>query len=554
MGFASEVAQGERFAFGLNWARFLSCVGEEQIRLAEQSLRNMLRVEDLIGKTFLDAGCGSGLFSLAARRLGAKVHSFDYDPHSVACTAELRRRYFPSDSGWVVGQGDVLDPGFLQTLGTFDVVYSWGVLHHTGNLWGALANVADLVLPGGQLFVAVYNDQGRMSRYWSGVKRLYNRLPPLRSPLLALGLVQLWGGTVFLDLARGSPLRTWREYHKTSRGMSPWRDVVDWVGGYPFEVARPEKVFDFLRGKGFELQRMKTWAGGHGCNEYVFLRQPTTNRQLQESHDCAHFVRKPSLSSSETIFTEKVTSDLATPNEPEFLEHNIIWTDDKVGRFWNYRALHTRRQDYFSEASGEAIIDAATARGAPKRGRVLDLGCGPGYLLEKLLARGYRCTGLDFSAESVSSMVARLMNVPGFEGGHHAGSLPSSLAANTFDLVFSVETIEHLLDSHVTRFLQEAVRLLRSGGTLVITTPNDEDLDRASVLCPDCGCVFHVMQHVQRWTPGRLTMALESLGLETVDCKPIFLPAATLRSRGYGLALRALGARLPQIIYVGRKP
>jgi len=129
---AAEIEAGQRFAFGENWRRFLESLSEERILEAERSLREMLELPSLAGLSFLDVGCGSGLFSLAARRLGARVHSFDYDPASAACAAELRRRYFPGDDTWTVEEGSVLDPPFLASLGTFDVVYSWGVLHQAG--------------------------------------------------------------------------------------------------------------------------------------------------------------------------------------------------------------------------------------------------------------------------------------------------------------------------------------------------------------------------------------------------------------------------------------
>src|SRR4051812_46708968 len=97
-----EIAVGSRFPFGANWARFLTEFNEARLRLAEQSLRDMLGVDTLENKRFLDIGSGSGLFSLAARRLGARVHSFDYDPQSVACTRELKRRFYLDDPEWVI--------------------------------------------------------------------------------------------------------------------------------------------------------------------------------------------------------------------------------------------------------------------------------------------------------------------------------------------------------------------------------------------------------------------------------------------------------------------
>jgi len=209
---------------------------------------------------------------LAARRLGANVRSFDYDPQSVARTRGLRARHDDADPDWVVDEGSVLDAAFMSGLGTFDIVYSWGVLHHTGAMWQAIEQAAERVAPGGLLFIAIYNDQGRASRLWLRTKKAYNALlPALRWLVLWPSALRLWGPTSLRDLLAGRPGATWRGF-KRNRGMHPWRDVVDWVGGLPFEVAKPEQIFELLKGRGFRLQRLVTCAGGLGCNEFVFVR------------------------------------------------------------------------------------------------------------------------------------------------------------------------------------------------------------------------------------------------------------------------------------------
>ena len=270
----------DRFAFGKNWRRFLAHLNEDRIREAEKSLREMLGRERLDGLTFLDIGSGSGLFSLAARRLGATVRSFDYDPDSVACTDDLKRRFESDPARWEVSRGDVLDETFMETLGHYDIVYSWGVLHHTGNMMKALDQAGRRVKPGGQLFIAIYNDQGETSKRWLKVKQIYCGSLPGR------WLVTLFGSLYFAlvclkeDVGQGkNPLTRYREYKK-NRGMSMFTDWIDWFGGYPFEVATPELLTTFYRERGFEVAKLVTVGKSLACNEVVFRKgigQPRMN-------------------------------------------------------------------------------------------------------------------------------------------------------------------------------------------------------------------------------------------------------------------------------------
>ena len=270
---AKEVARGERFKFGENWSRFLKVLNDERIFEAEKSLKQMLGVQDLEGKSFLDIGSGSGLFSLAARRLGARVHSFDYDPLSVASTRELKRRYFPEDSGWTVEEGSVLDRDYLESLGKFDIVYSWGVLMMPRDMWRALDYAGLPVADGGRLFIAIYNDQGAISKLWLRIKRLYLSGTPGRRFVWATFAPYFVFRLLIADLIKDrNPVARYVEY-KRSRGMSMVHDWRDWLGGYPFEVAKPEEVFEFYRDRGFVLDKLITVGRKQGNNEFVFTKR-----------------------------------------------------------------------------------------------------------------------------------------------------------------------------------------------------------------------------------------------------------------------------------------
>jgi len=273
---AAEIARGERFEFGQNWSQFLADIDDDRIQRAESSLKHMLQVESLASKSFLDIGSGSGLFSLAARRLGARVHSFDFDPKSVFCTRELKNNYFQDDESWKVQEASVLDKEFMKSLGQFDVVYSWGVLHHTGQLWPAMENAQERVAPGGKFFIALYNDTGSQSARWHWIKKTYNGLPgALRTPFAILvtipGELKLMASSV-LTLNPGRYVDSWTNYRR-NRGMTKWRDIIDWVGGYPYEVSKPDEVFDFCQARGFTLTKLRCGNVGLGCNEFVFEKK-----------------------------------------------------------------------------------------------------------------------------------------------------------------------------------------------------------------------------------------------------------------------------------------
>src|ERR1035437_3405349 len=274
----AEVQSGKRFEFGKNWENFLKRLDGQRIANAEQSLCEMLGVIDLKEKTFLDVGSGSGLFSLAARRLGASVHSFDYDPQSVACTNYLKEKFFRNDSHWAVEQGSVLDESYVQALGKFDIVYSWGVLHHTGAMWKAIENSSRVVRLNGLFYIALYNDEGPRSRIWHTIKKIYNVIP-FRLGKFFFGILVIvpWEFRAFLiKFVQLKPLEyfeTWIHYSEHSmRGMNKLNDVIDWVGGFPFEVASPAVVFAFLKERGFQLENLRV-TRGLGCNEFVFSRR-----------------------------------------------------------------------------------------------------------------------------------------------------------------------------------------------------------------------------------------------------------------------------------------
>jgi SAM-dependent methyltransferase len=249
VAYAARVEATDRFAFGENWRKFNASLTEEQRAHARASLIDWFG--DLSGRTFLDIGAGSGLFAVVAAELGAKVRAFDYDPANEA-----------------IERGDVLDSNYMDGIGEYDIVYSWGVLHHTGAMWDAIENAVRRVKPGGVALLALYT-RPAFAPIQIGMKRAYNASPGVGKLLIRTA----WATAVLAERLlrrRENPLRYIREYPARSRGMTFWRDVEDWAGGWPFEYTDASEFRRRLPA-GFVLESVKV-AGQGGCSEYLIAR------------------------------------------------------------------------------------------------------------------------------------------------------------------------------------------------------------------------------------------------------------------------------------------
>jgi SAM-dependent methyltransferase len=250
------------FKFGENWASFSHQLDEERITAAINSLESLFGKDALKGKSFLDIGCGSGLFSIAAARLGAsKVLGLDIDPLSISTSQANVKHWLGDDISNLSFQVlSALDTPAMETLGKFDIVYSWGVLHHTGNMNLALKNSAARVDDHGLFMIAIYNRHWS-SLPWRSIKWLYNKMGTFGQKSF------IWIFTPIILVAKF--LVTFRNPLKMKRGMDFMHNIVDWVGGYPYEYASVLEMTETMNKLGLEVLLVRHAVVPTGCNEFI---------------------------------------------------------------------------------------------------------------------------------------------------------------------------------------------------------------------------------------------------------------------------------------------
>ena len=264
------------FSFGENWCDYLGTLTDEAIDSAANEIDQYLKAETLKGKSFIDIGSGSGIHSLAAHRFGVRnLCSLDVDPRSVEATTKMWEKAGRPDN-WTVKSGSILDDDFVRELGSYDIVYSWGVLHHTGSMWEAINNAISLVAPGGQMWIAIYVDGPNYQRDLD-LKKKYNAATDSGKRWM----LRKWIFRDMLRMAKNFENPFIYFQNNCKRGMNRYNDAIDWLGGLPYEVASAQEILEFCKSRGLILEGIEVAPEG-GCSDYVLRHVPELNRSTEE--------------------------------------------------------------------------------------------------------------------------------------------------------------------------------------------------------------------------------------------------------------------------------
>lgn len=260
-----------QFDFGQNWDEFSKhSLTPEKVQQAVLNFSELVDSIDLENKSFLDIGFGQGLGLLTATALKAKTVGCDINP-KCGYVLDQNKKFFPQIEQVKIPViiGSILDDSVIKKIsdqspdknGNYAIVHSWGVLHHTGKMWEAINNAANLVSDKGIFIIAIYNRHWS-SLMWKFIKWFYNISPRFIKWVII--------NFFYVVIAIAKFLVTGKNPFKTKRGMNFYYDVIDWVGGYPYEYASKDEIKNFVEKKGYKLIKFNKARVPTGCNEFIF--------------------------------------------------------------------------------------------------------------------------------------------------------------------------------------------------------------------------------------------------------------------------------------------
>ncbi|MFZ4855515.1 MAG: class I SAM-dependent methyltransferase [Desulfuromonadaceae bacterium] len=381
----------ERFGFGQNWNDFIiKQFSPERVTAAKSKLLGALRLADLRGKTFLDIGCGSGLHSLAAIQAGAeRVVSFDYDPNSVR-TAQMLKEMFGNPGNWQISQGSVLDEQNMKNLGTFDIVYSWGVLHHTGFMWKAIENARIPLGENGVFLIALYSHtayqdgelSGRPSpEQWVEIKKKYNSSHAVVKRFMEWEYV--WHDSLkppiskpWLVFERYAAFKKREKEYVKERGMEIWTDIRDWLGGYPMEFVNEFELQAFAKERlGLKLVEM---LAGEGNTEFILCPFTATNwwAAIDAGRQCRQ-IKSPFTHVSDNCWMIELPdlADMADSNDSHRKSTLRMYEGTDMMSFAHstHRAIHRYGAGRYSHWNGNLYFSTSDNSDPNTNGRIYSI-------------------------------------------------------------------------------------------------------------------------------------------------------------------------------------
>ena len=200
--------------------------------------------------------------------------------------------------------------------------------------------------------------------------------------------------------------------------------------------------------------------------------------------------------------------------------HKIVWDGEKIKRFWDYETKIRENQDvWFSKLFSDGIWNFSKKHLKDKSDfTIFDYGAGRGFFIEAVMQNSSKLKGAvgEYSSEGLAELTERFKDEKRVLGAYDLRETPNNeIKEGTYDAAFLIEVIEHLDDHFLDTTLTELSRIIKPGGTVIVTTPFNEDLVSNEVCCPDCGCIFHRVQHMRSWNIETISEAMGKYGFES---------------------------------------